>query len=1208
MHLDQETIDKQKVTNPTDPAQNIDAGVAKAAELYQQFHGNVPMVLAADKFGATNPSQWSTPEARAYVANVYKNMDKEIPLSYGALQDRLRDDSYGAIADMANESTESLAVLGKAGLLAALTPNDTYHQELDLLRAQQAEYNAHVGWAQKIGTGLVGFAGPGMVLGKGLGAAAKAAEAGPEVLQGVAKGLKWLSGGGEAPEAPTPGALPQIVPKIVQGASNVSRGATTGAIQNLIGANVDPVESTGMQTAEGGLTGAGLSALSGALGPWAKPIAKGLYDYTTEGGKGGWIKQAQQEIGKMIPKGTVPKTSSIVDRTLPEQLKGENPKVNSEFKRVAKGKEEALLRQTQNKQKMLERFHQIIGTSKLREVLKAKLADLGDQDQTAQGGPDLDISDVYAAVQYALKNSANAKIEDFSNRLNRVRKAMLRPKKKGPAPTGMPIQMQGRGAAAFNAAQELLDLGKSTGVEHMRIYDPNLDESPSAYNARGNGHSVRMSPKAIIDSADKNHSLVLQHNHPSSHATLTNNFVEDLSSPTNQNFKNWFGDSKVVNKDGQPLVVYHGTNKTQNGEAFHIFDTYASNYGLMGQGAYFTENPEVASSYTKKGTGSSPSVYPVYLSIKNPIDMDADANVEEWKKAFPDIELYHENGTSNEDWMRAAEESLVDQDLPKWEGAEAMQDGLRSMGYDGITHIGGGRVKTDSINHRVWIAFDPEQIKSAIGNTGEFNPRNPDLLAAPPGPHPVTSAGWYGPLSTADFGVATNDGISWVVAHGHNGTISAVRLPDGIGNKFYRVKKDTENYMEQWVKQFGLNARDSWLLKHDLGNTLAAEKLGGRYISSFPIHPAALPKFQKLLDQELGALPDDAQTMGRFDRLTARYSPDEGLGRVLADARGIARDKLNQRVSAAGSQGGTPLSQKDLAAQQVLAPTAHEIAHGWIEPTATPPVGGGPRPKKLETDYYKIYQVWKMVRHELDAKDAVKGIDSKTRDELLNIKNALQAKLNTWRPFEKYNEDYSNFKGQLEAYDFLHSKSMTNATDTELSTGKLKNLITALESAPDRPGILGDANRAKRVTDFKIKQLKQLYDEMVIADKAKPKGDETIAPKKSFLSHVVGQAARHALSGASAVAGYKLAQEAGINATAGGIGAGAGTEGLFYMGSHIAQSNKQKLDDAILHAMLYPQKYPPLPTAPTKTGPGFYAGAIGAPAVTSYVYPSRSSK
>jgi hypothetical protein len=156
--------------------------------------------------------------------------------------------------------------------------------------------------------------------------------------------------------------------------------------------------------------------------------------------------------------------------------------------------------------------------------------------------------------------------------------------------------------------------------------------------------------------------------------------------------------------------------------------------------------------------------------------------------------------------------------------------------------------------------------------------------------------------------------------------------------------------------------------------------------------------------------------------------------------------------------------------------------------------------------------------------------------------------------------------------------------------------------------VLGDENRAKRVTDFKIKQLKELYDELVIADKAKPKGDETIAPQKSALSYIVGQAATAALSGASAVAGYKLAQEAGINATAGGIGAGAFTKGLFSAGSHIAQTNKQKLDDAILHAMLYPQKYPPLPTAPTKTGPGFYAGAIGAPAVTSYVYPSRSSK
>ncbi len=195
----------------------------------------------------------------------------------------------------------------------------------------------------------------------------------------------------------------------------------------------------------------------------------------------------------------------------------------------------------------------------------------------------------------------------------------------------------------------------------------------------------------------------------------------------NPNFDSWFKDSKVVDNSGKPLVVYHGTNKTEGGEAFRSFDTYGSNYGLMGMGSYFTTDADVASDYTRKGKGDSPTVYPVYLNIKNPIDMDGPADVEAWKRAFPDAEAYHDGGKTNESWFRAAEESLMDQQIPHYEGAEMMQESLRGMGFDGITHMGGNRVGTKP--HRVFIAFDPEQIKSATGNRGTYDPNNPDINA-----------------------------------------------------------------------------------------------------------------------------------------------------------------------------------------------------------------------------------------------------------------------------------------------------------------------------------------------------------------------------------------------------------------------------------------------------------------------------------------------
>lgn len=70
------------------------------------------------------------------------------------------------------------------------------------------------------------------------------------------------------------------------------------------------------------------------------------------------------------------------------------------------------------------------------------------------------------------------------------------------------------------------------------------------------------------------------------------NISKDIQS---QQFKRWFGDwqndpahaSKVVNADGTPKVVYHGTNKE-----FWAFDLTrtGSNYGEVSEGLFFFTN------------------------------------------------------------------------------------------------------------------------------------------------------------------------------------------------------------------------------------------------------------------------------------------------------------------------------------------------------------------------------------------------------------------------------------------------------------------------------------------------------------------------------------------------------------------------------------------------------------------------------------------
>lgn len=184
--------------------------------------------------------------------------------------------------------------------------------------------------------------------------------------------------------------------------------------------------------------------------------------------------------------------------------------------------------------------------------------------------------------------------------------------------------------------------------------------------------------------------------------------------------KEFFKDSKAVDGDGNLLLMYHGTNADKN---FTRFDTYGGHFGLFGLGSYFTDNRSVADSYTAKGRGTNPRVYEVYLNIKNPLDMDAPFRPEEWSDVDPDILDYFRDARTNEDMFRGLKEYCQDEMMYRDEAEEFITDFIIERGYDGITHIGGGRYGSkDGPRHRVFIAFEPEQIKSANNRTPTDDP------------------------------------------------------------------------------------------------------------------------------------------------------------------------------------------------------------------------------------------------------------------------------------------------------------------------------------------------------------------------------------------------------------------------------------------------------------------------------------------------------
>ena len=191
-------------------------------------------------------------------------------------------------------------------------------------------------------------------------------------------------------------------------------------------------------------------------------------------------------------------------------------------------------------------------------------------------------------------------------------------------------------------------------------------------------------------------------------------FIEDMPGIKKEEFE---GALKEIGGDSD--IFYHGTAFGD----FDEFDPSRGRYGLMGQGSYFTDNVKIALEYTEKGVNkgkvkTSKQVFSAKLNIKDPLDMDAKADIDRWVQGFPTriskdeiISDLGENPT-NEDVFRYIEDIIEDEHLPDYEAGEIIQDGIEyNMRHDGITHIGGGRVRKDSVKHKVMIAFHPEQIK-----------------------------------------------------------------------------------------------------------------------------------------------------------------------------------------------------------------------------------------------------------------------------------------------------------------------------------------------------------------------------------------------------------------------------------------------------------------------------------------------------------------
>lgn len=152
-----------------------------------------------------------------------------------------------------------------------------------------------------------------------------------------------------------------------------------------------------------------------------------------------------------------------------------------------------------------------------------------------------------------------------------------------------------------------------------------------------------------------------------------------------QQFKRWFGDwknhpesaSKVVNADGTPKVVYHGTNAE--------FNTFQQENGAY----FFSERRDYAESMADERRGNR--IIEAYLKMKNPYT----------------VKLSPEQFTDN-----IAEAPFIRY--------------AKEHGHDGVIFEYDGS-KEDLAYDKFYVVFDSTQIKSATDNIGTFDKTNPDI-------------------------------------------------------------------------------------------------------------------------------------------------------------------------------------------------------------------------------------------------------------------------------------------------------------------------------------------------------------------------------------------------------------------------------------------------------------------------------------------------
>lgn len=210
------------------------------------------------------------------------------------------------------------------------------------------------------------------------------------------------------------------------------------------------------------------------------------------------------------------------------------------------------------------------------------------------------------------------------------------------------------------------------------------------------------------------------------------------------NFWRWFGDSAAKDKKGRPLVLYHSTNA--DFEAFEagrstINSTTFGDVETQRHGIFSSPDKKFSQEYLRKGDGQN--VMQIYASIQNPIDLREGINGEDLNAI---IEAHGNDGL-----LTHRDFNYVDP-YETWtffdgDFGERFVAAAKAAGFDGAIMFEAG--PDDNKPATTYVAFDANQIKSATGNLGTFNPEDDRVAFS----NKKSDLGFYSALSAAIDGI-----------------------------------------------------------------------------------------------------------------------------------------------------------------------------------------------------------------------------------------------------------------------------------------------------------------------------------------------------------------------------------------------------------------------------------------------------------------------